>query len=73
MPRSIGVLMQIAGVCYVINSFAVLLSPPLASRLFPAILLPSLIAELSLALWLLVKGVRAEKWDQYVEAGLVGA
>jgi len=73
MPRSIGVLMQIAGVCYVINSFALLLSPPLSSRLFPAILIPSLIAELSLALWLLVKGVRAEKWDQHVHAGLAGA
>jgi hypothetical protein len=66
MPRTIGVLMQIAGVCYVINSFALLLSPPLSSRLFPAILIPSLIAELSLALWLLVKGVRADNWDQYV-------
>lgn len=73
MPRSIGVLMQIAGVCYVINSFALLLSPPLSNRLFPAILIPSLIAELSLALWLLVKGVRAEKWDQRVHAGLAGA
>jgi hypothetical protein len=65
MPRTIGVLMQVAGVCYVINSFALLLSPPLSSRLFPAILIPSLIAELSLALWLLVKGVRADNWDQY--------
>jgi hypothetical protein len=62
MPRSIGVLMQIAGACYVINSFALLLSPPLSSLLFPAILLPSLVAELSLALWLLVKGVNTEKW-----------
>lgn len=62
MPKTVGILMQVAGVCYVINSFALLLSPPLASRLFPAILLPSLIAELSLALWLLVKGVRTEKW-----------
>lgn len=68
MPRAIGVLMQIAGVCYVINSFALLLSPPLSSRLFPAILIPSLIAELSLALWLLVKGVNAEKWDQHVHS-----
>lgn len=68
MPRSIGVLMQIAGVCYVINSFALLLSPPLSSRLFPTILIPSLIAELSLALWLLVKGVNAEKWDQPVHS-----
>jgi hypothetical protein len=73
MPRSIGVLMQIAGVCYVINSFALLLSPPLSNRLFPAILIPSLIAELSLALWLLVKGVRAEQWDQHVHAGLASA
>lgn len=62
MPRVIGVLMQIAGVCYLTNSFALILSPPLSSRLFPAILLPSLIAELSLALWLLLKGVRTEKW-----------
>ena len=64
MPRAIGVLMQVAGVCYVINSFALLLSPPLSSRLFPAILIPSLIAELSFALWLLVKGARAEQWNQ---------
>ena len=64
MPRSIGVLMQVAGVCYVINSFALLLSPALSSRLFPAILIPSLIAELSLALWLLLKGVRADSWHR---------
>jgi len=62
MPRTIGVLMEIAGVCYVINSFALLLSPSLSSTLFPVILIPAFIAELSLALWLLVKGVNAEKW-----------
>jgi hypothetical protein len=74
MPSSIGVLMGVAGVCYAINSFALLLSPPLSSRLFPAILIPSLIAELSLALWLLVKGVNTEKWDQPVHSGeLAGA
>ena len=64
MPRIIGALMAIAGVCYVVNSFAVLLSPPLAGLLFPAILLPALVAESSLALWLLVKGVNAERWDR---------
>ena len=66
ISKSIGILMQIAGVCYVINSFALLLSPALSSRLFPAILLPALVAELSLALWLLVKGVRAERWKEHV-------
>lgn len=65
MPRSVGVLMQVAGICYVINSFALLLSPPLSRLLFPTILIPSLIAELSLALWLLVKGVRTRDWERH--------
>lgn len=64
LPWIIGVLMQVAGACYAINSFAVLLSPPLASRLFPLILMPSLVAELTFALWLLIKGVRVEKWPE---------
>ena len=62
LPKAVGVLMQIAGVCYLINSFAVILSPPLAHALFPAILLPALVGELSLCLWLLVKGVDVPKW-----------
>jgi Domain of unknown function (DUF4386) len=68
MPRPIGVLMQIAGVCYVVNSFALLLSPPLSSVLFPAIVLPAFVAELSFALWLLVKGVDTEKWEEHIES-----
>ena len=57
LPRLLGWLMVLAGLCYLVNSFAGFLSPALGSRLFPWILLPSLVAELSLALWLLVKGV----------------
>ncbi len=55
-------MMQIAGVCYAINSFAVILYPPIGSKLFPVILLPPFVAELSLALWLLVKGVDEAEW-----------
>jgi hypothetical protein len=62
LPATLGVMMQIAGVCYVINSFAVVVYPPIGSRLFPFILLPPFVAELSLALWLLVKGVDLSKW-----------
>jgi hypothetical protein len=62
LPAALGVMMQIAGVCYLINSFALVLYPPIASRLFPFVLLPPFIAELSLALWLLVKGVDLSKW-----------
>lgn len=62
-PKALGVMMQIAGLCYVINSFALLLYPPIGTRLFPFILLPPFVAELSVALWLLVKGVDVRKWQ----------
>jgi hypothetical protein len=41
-----------------------ILAPAIASRLFPFILLPPFVAELSLALWLLLKGVNTERWRQ---------
>jgi len=63
LPSTIGVLMQVAGACYLINSFSRLLDPPLASRLAVFILLPAFIAELSLALWLLVKRVDLRRWS----------
>jgi hypothetical protein len=62
LPWLIGLLMQIAGACYLINSFALLLAPNFAARLFPAILIPCFVAELSLALWLLIKGVNLAEW-----------
>jgi Domain of unknown function (DUF4386) len=62
LPKFLGVLLAIAGLCYLINSFALLLAPSIASLLFPAILLPPLIAESLLALWMMVKGVDLEHW-----------
>src|SRR5205814_1011991 len=53
LPKAIGVLMQIAGLSYLINSFALLLAPRLADQLFPAILVPAFIGEASFCLWLL--------------------
>lgn len=64
LPKTLGVLMQIAGVCYIANSFTLLLSPQLASQLFPFILMPCFIAELLLGLWLIVKGVNLAKWEK---------
>ena len=62
LPRALGVLMQIAGLSYLTNSFAHVLAPEFANRIFPAILLPAFVAEASLCLWLLVNGVNVEKW-----------
>ena len=52
LPRVLGGLLGLAGACYLVNSFALLLAPSLAQQLFPAILLPCLLGELALALWL---------------------
>jgi len=68
LPRILGVLLAIAGLCYLINSFANLLSPPFAGHLYPYILLPSGVAEISLCLWLLVKGVNVQRWKEQASA-----
>ena len=62
LPRILGVLSAIGGICFLINSFAYFLSPSLAARLLPYILAPGVLAQGSLALWLLVVGVNAARW-----------
>ena len=66
LPRLIGVLMQIAGLSYLTACFAALFAPAFADLIIPAILLPPLIGESSLCLWLLVKGVNIAKWRERV-------
>jgi hypothetical protein len=60
LPWILGLLAQIAGVSYVVNSFLLLVAIDLANVV---LLIPIFIAELSLALWLLVKGVDVSKWE----------
>lgn len=70
-PRALGVLQGIAGLCYLINSFTLLLNPTLAGKMVPAILLPAFIGELGTCLWLIVKGVNVAKWDERLRMGPV--
>ena len=58
LPRSISALMALAGVCYLLNSIADLAVPALGDALPAATMLPTLIGETVLALWLLVFGAR---------------
>jgi hypothetical protein len=62
LPRFLGVLLIIGGFCYLTNSVIYFLPPKLLPDLFPWIYLPSLVAEVSLALWLAVAGVNVAKW-----------
>jgi hypothetical protein len=66
LPKALGALMAIAGLCYVINSFALFVAPALAGATFIAILVSGLPAELGLCLWLLVMGVNVPKWNRVV-------
>ena len=66
LPRFLGVLLVIAGLCYLISTFVKLV--------FPVFTLPfdiqllSYAAEMALCLWLIVKGVNAESWKEQASA-----
>jgi len=55
LPRVLGVLLALAGLAYLTNSFAMLIAPHFAAKLFPAVLLPAFVGELALALWLTLR------------------
>ena len=61
-PRTLGILMAIAGLSYLVNSFTLILAPTYAGTIFPVLVL-ALIGELSLCLWLILKGVDLPKWE----------
>jgi Domain of unknown function (DUF4386) len=64
LPRTVGVLLAIGGLCYLTYSFATFLAPGFAAHLVPYIQLPSGVGELSLCLWLLVMGVNVQRWRE---------
>jgi hypothetical protein len=59
LPRVLGVLMAFGGLAWL-----TFLSPSLARSLAPFNMLPGVIGEGALTLWLLVKGVNAERWKE---------
>ena len=67
-PRVLGVLYALAGACYLANSCAYFFAPQLLSTY---LLLPCLIGEGALALWLTIVGINESKWRAVVagEAG----
>jgi Domain of unknown function (DUF4386) len=68
VPRVLGVLVMVASLGYLADLVAILLSPSFESSLSTFVLAPAVVGELSLILWLLVKGVRVSPQDQPVPA-----
>ena len=70
LPRAIGVLLAIDALAYLADGFANMLAPGFAAHLVPWIGLPTIIAEGSLCLWLLVVGVDVERWKARASAAI---
>lgn len=68
LPRILGVLLAIAGLGYVISSFATFLSPPFGAQLWPFSLPAGLVGEGSLTVWLLARGVNVQRWKEQASA-----
>ena len=57
LPRALGILMALAGLAWITYLYQ-----PFADALYPYILLPSLVGEGLLTLWLLAIGVNPLRW-----------
>lgn len=58
LPKALGVLLALAGVGFITRNFALVLTPAYASSV---LLMPMPLAVFSMAVWLLVKGVRTPR------------
>jgi hypothetical protein len=65
LPKFLGVLMAIGGIGFVVRNFLMILKPAYASDVFLMLMFPG---GLTLAIWLLVKGVDVTKWKAKAEA-----
>jgi hypothetical protein len=69
LPRILGILLIIASLGYLVDSFAIVLLPNYEDyeTVFGwVVFAPALIAELAFCLWLLIKGVDGQRWEKRV-------
>ncbi len=63
-----GVLLIIAGAGYLVDVLARMLSPGYGETVIATIITATMFGEIVFPIWLLIKGVQAEKWKNYQEA-----
>jgi hypothetical protein len=67
VPRIIGGVLVAGGASYIITSFATFVAPAVGARLSPLVIPIAILGEGSLTLWLLFKGVNAEKYSSQIQ------
>jgi uncharacterized protein DUF4386 len=70
LPRAIGVLLAIDALNYLAGGFTGILAPGVAAHMVPWNGLPTILAEGSLCLWLLVAGVDVVRWKEQARAAI---
>jgi hypothetical protein len=63
LPKFLGVALIIGSLCYLSDIFALFLAPAFEPAISSIVLVPAALLELSLCVWLIVKGVSVPKWD----------
>ena len=64
IPRVLGILLVLASVAYFAESYGTLLSPDSSDVLEIVVVALAVPGELAFALWLVIKGVDEEKWNE---------
>lgn len=67
-PRILGIALAIGGVGYLASILATAIPPAIGVHLFPYIMLPAGVAEISLTLWLIIVGVNVPRWKEQASA-----
>jgi hypothetical protein len=67
-PKILGIFLVVASFGYLIESFGSFLAPHYQEIFAWIVAVPATIAELSLCLWLLIKGVNVRKWESRAPA-----
>jgi hypothetical protein len=63
-PRVLGILLLLASLGYLVQSYGHILAPRYDGTLSAAVVLLAVPGELAFAIWLLWKGVDVERWEQ---------
>jgi uncharacterized protein DUF4386 len=64
----VAILLEVGGVCYLVDVLAQFLAPDFGPRIATVIVIPSAIAEVSMVVYLLVIGVKTVKPYQRIPA-----
>lgn len=68
IPRILGAMLALSGLCYFTHGFLSFLAPAFDARLYPYIIFPCLPGEGLSSLWLAVMGLNAARWKEWTSA-----